>query len=134
MTATLNTLGDADVFATALLVFAMWLAAMRLLQTLRWLITGVVVVGAVTVALKLIVATPGSTLWPEGVLISQYFPSGHAALATGIYGSIAVILAGAGGGAWRYAPIGALVLSIAIAAGRVATRMHPIGDAFFGVV
>src|SRR4051812_23789757 len=107
---------------------------MRLMQTLRWLITGVLVVGAVTFALKLIVATPGSTVWPEGILISQYFPSGHAALAAGVYGSIAVILAGAGGGAWRYAPVGALLLAIAIAASRVVTRMHPMGDAFFGVL
>jgi membrane-associated phospholipid phosphatase len=134
MISALTTLGDADVFATALGLFALWLWALGFVRTTVGLLGGLAVVTLATIALKAIVATPGATLWPDGTLFSQYFPSGHAALATGIYGSLAILLAGAGGGAWRYAPVGALALSVAIAAGRVITRMHPIGDAFFGVI
>jgi membrane-associated phospholipid phosphatase len=130
----LTTLGDPDVFATALGLFVLWLWVLGLSRTIGSLVGGLAIVALATVALKTIVATPGATLWPDGTLISQYFPSGHAALATGIYGSLSILLAGAGGGAWRYAPLGALALSAAIAAGRVITRMHPIGDAFFGVI
>ncbi len=134
MITALTTLGNPDMFATALGLFALWLWARGFSRTTVALLGGLVIVALATIALKAIVATPGSTLWPDGTLISQYFPSGHAALATGIYGSLAILLAGASGGAWRYAPVGALALSIAIAAGRVITRMHPIGDAFFGVI
>lgn len=134
MISALATLGNPDVFATALGLFILWLWALGLSRTTGGLIGGLVIVALATVALKAVVATPGQTLWPDGTLISQYFPSGHAALATGIYGSLSIILAGASGGAWRYAPIGALALSIGIAAVRVITRMHPIGDVFFGVV
>lgn len=134
MISALATLGDPDVFITAMGLFILWLWALGLSRTLGWLIGGLLLVIVMTIALKATFATPGVTLWPDGSLISQYFPSGHAALATGIYGSLAIILAGASGGAWRYAPLGALVLSVAIAAGRVITRTHPIGDVFFGVV
>lgn len=134
MISALAMLGDPDVFITALGLFILWLWAIGLTRTIGWLIGGLGLVIAATIALKAMFATPGQTLWPDGALISQYFPSGHAALATGIYGSLAIILAGASGGAWRYAPLGALALAVAIAAGRVITRMHPIGDAFFGVV
>ena len=135
MTFNFASLGDADVLAPAVLVFGAWLWTVGVTRTLRGLFLGLAAVTAVTFALKWIVASPGGpTLWPDGTLISQYFPSGHAALATAVYGSLSVILAAAGGGAWRYAPIGALVLAIAIAASRVLTRLHPLGDAFFGVV
>lgn len=134
MISALATLGNPDVFATALGLFVLWLWVLGLSRTLGGLIGGLAIVTLATIALKAIVATPGHTLWPDGTLISQYFPSGHAALATGIYGSLSIILAGASGGAWRYAPIGALALSVGIAAVRVITRMHPIGDAFFGVI
>jgi membrane-associated phospholipid phosphatase len=134
MISAITTLGDPDVFATAMTLFLLWLSTTALNRTLAGLITGLAITGASTLAIKLIVATPGVTTWPDGILVSQYFPSGHAALATAIYGSVAILLAGAGGGAWRYAPLGALVLSVAVAVGRVITRTHPIGDAFFGVV
>lgn len=134
MTSLLAKLGEPNVFATALVPFALYLWAMGLSRTLGTLLGGLAIVCASTAALKWIVATPGSTSWPDGSLISQYFPSGHAAVATAIYGSVAIILAGASGGAWRYAPFGAFALAVAVAAGRVMTRMHPIGDAFFGVV
>ncbi|MBV8538663.1 MAG: hypothetical protein JO128_23900 [Alphaproteobacteria bacterium] len=134
MISALTTLGNPDVFATALGLFVLWLWALGLVRITVSLLGGLAIVALATIALKAIVATPGTTLWPDGTLISQYFPSGHAALATGVYGSVAILLAGASGGAWRYAPVGALALSIAIAAGRVITRMHPIGDAFFGVM
>ena len=127
-------LGDPDVFVTAIGVFAVWLWGSGLFRTLGGLIAGLVVVITATIALKAMFATPGATLWPDGALISQYFPSGHAALATAIYGALAIILAAASGGGWRYAPLGALVLSVAVAAGRVIAGLHPIGDAFFGVV
>lgn len=130
----LATLGDPDVVVTALCLFAVWLWASGLSRTLGGLAGGLAIVVAATIALKAMFATPGVPLWPDGTLISQYFPSGHAALATGIYGSLAIVLAGASGGPWRYAPLAALALSVAVAAGRVITRMHPIGDAFFGVV
>jgi membrane-associated phospholipid phosphatase len=134
MISALTTLGNPDVFATALGLFVLWLWALGLSRTTGGLIGGLVIVAVATIALKAIVAAPGATLWPDGTLISQYFPSGHAALATGIYCSLSILLAGASGGAWRYAPVGALALSAAIAAGRVITRMHPIGDVFFGVI
>lgn len=134
MISALATLGDPDVFVTAIGLFILWLWTAGLSRISGGLVAGLALVIAATLALKAMFATPGSTLWPDGTLISQYFPSGHAALATAIYGSVAIILAGASGGAWRYAPLGALALSVAIAAGRVITRMHPIGDAFFGVV
>jgi membrane-associated phospholipid phosphatase len=134
MISALTTLGDPDVFATATGLFVLWLWLAGLPRTSGALVGGVAIVALAIVALKAIFATPGATLWPDGTLISQYFPSGHAALSTAIYGSLAIILAAASGGAWRYAPLGALALSVAIAAGRVITRTHPIGDAFFGVV
>jgi membrane-associated phospholipid phosphatase len=134
MISALVTLGNPDVFATALGLFVLWLWVLGFSRTTVSLLGGLLIVALATIALKAIVATPGATLWPDGILISQYFPSGHAALATGIYGSLSILLAGASGGAWRYAPMGALALSVAVAAGRVITRMHPIGDAFFGVI
>jgi membrane-associated phospholipid phosphatase len=130
----LAVLGNPDVLVTALPLFVLWLWVMKLTRTTGGLLGGLAIVALATVALKIIVATPDATVWPDGTLISQYFPSGHAALATGIYGSLSILLAGAGGGAWRYAPLGALALAAAIAAERVITRMHPIGDAFFGVI
>lgn len=134
MIGTITTLGNLDVFATAMPLFLFWLWWKHLGRTVNGLAFGFVTVAASTLAIKLIVATPGATTWPDGVLVSQYFPSGHAAFATAIYGSVAIVLAGAGGGIWRYAPIGALALSVAVAAARVVTRTHPIGDAFFGLV
>jgi len=134
MISALTTLGNPDVFATALGLFVLWLWTLGLSRTIGGLIGGLGIVALATIALKAIVATPGATLWPDGTLISQYFPSGHAALATGIYGSLSILLAGASGGGWRYAPVGALALSAAVAAGRVITGMHPIGDVFFGVI
>lgn len=134
MTSFLAMLGEPNVLATALVPFGLWLWVMGLTRTLSRFAGGLAIVCAVTLVLKWIFATPSATLWSDGVLISQYFPSGHAAVATAVYGSLAIVLAGASGGAWRYAPIGALVLSVAVAAGRVLTHMHPIGDAFFGVL
>jgi len=135
MTFNLASLGDADILSPAVLLFGLWLCWAGVMQTVRGAFLGLAIVAAVTFALKWIVASPGgATLWPDGTLISQYFPSGHAALATAVYGSLSIVLAAAGGGAWRYAPIAALVLAVAIAASRVLMRLHPIGDAFFGVV
>lgn len=134
MISALTTLGNPDVFATATGLFVLWLWLAGLPRTSGALVGGLAIVTLATIALKAMFATPGATLWPDGTLISQYFPSGHAALSTAVYGSLAIILAAASGGAWRYAPLGALALSIAIATGRVITRTHPIGDAFFGVV
>ncbi len=134
MISALATLGDPDVFATAMGLFVLWLWTRGLSRTLGGLFGGLAIVTAATLVLKAMFATPGATLWPDGTLVSQYFPSGHAALSTAIYGSLAIILAAASGGAWRYAPVAALALAVAIAAGRVVTRTHPIGDAFFGVV
>jgi membrane-associated phospholipid phosphatase len=131
----LASLGDADIFLPAVLLFTVWLWAVGLGQTLRGFLVGLGIVTLATVALKWLFATPAeTTLWPDGTLISQYFPSGHAALATAVYGSLSVILAAAGGGRWRYTPMLALALAVAIAASRVVTRMHPLGDAFFGVM
>jgi membrane-associated phospholipid phosphatase len=134
MISTLTALGNLDVFATAMTLFLGWLWIGGLGRTLRGVVLGLLIVGGSTFAIKLLVATPGVTTWPDGVLVSQYFPSGHAAFATAIYGSVAIVLAGASGGVWRYAPLGALALSVAVAAARVITRTHPIGDAFFGLV
>jgi len=135
MTFNFASLGDADVLAPAVLVFGAWLWTVGVRRASRGFFVGLAAVAAVTLALKWAVASPGGpSLWPDGTLISQYFPSGHAALATAVYGSLSVVLAAAGGGLWRYAPIGALLLAIAIAASRVLMRLHPLGDAFFGVV
>ena len=129
------TFGDADVFAPSVVLFALWLWAVGLSRTVGGFLLGIAMVAVSTLALKWAFAAPhGSTLWPDGTLISQYFPSGHAALATAVYGSLSIILAGAGGGAWRYAPCVALALAVVIAALRVLARVHPVGDAFFGVV
>jgi undecaprenyl-diphosphatase len=131
----LASFGDADVFVPCVLLFAVWLWAVGLSCTLRGFLLGIGGVAAATVVLKWLFATPdGPTLWADGTLISQYFPSGHAVLATAVYGSLSVILAGASGGSWRYAPMAALALAVVIAASRVIARMHPIGDAFFGVM
>jgi len=134
MTDIIGTLGDPDVFVTEMVLFLLWLWMEGLRHTLTGMATGLTIAVASTLALKLIVATPGITTWPDGILVSQYFPSGHAALATAIYGSVAIVLAAASGGVWRYAPIAALALSVAVAAGRVISRTHPIGDAFFGMI
>jgi membrane-associated phospholipid phosphatase len=131
----LASLGDADIFVPSILLFALWLWAIGLSHTVRGFLLGIAVVAVATVILKWLFATSGgTTLWPDGAIISQYFPSGHAALATAVYGSLSVILAGASGGRWRYAPMVALALAVAIAASRVIARLHPIGDAFFGVM
>src|SRR4051812_27991864 len=98
MTNTITTLGNLDVFATAMPIFLLWLWWKHLGRTVKGLVFGLAIVGASTLAIKLIVATPGATTWPDGILVSQYFPSGHAAFATAIYGSVAIVLAGAGGG------------------------------------
>jgi membrane-associated phospholipid phosphatase len=129
-----DSLGDPEILATALLPFLLWLWTRGAAQATKGVITGIAIVVAATVVLKWIAATPGTSLWPDGSLFSQYFPSGHAAIATAVYGSVAILLAAAGGGSWRYAPLGALTLSVAVAGARVALRLHPIGDVFVGVL
>jgi undecaprenyl-diphosphatase len=127
------TLASPGLCATAVLLFSAWLKLNGLGRTVRGFAGGVAAVALITLLIKWLSATPGQTLWPDGALVSQYFPSGHAALAIAVYGSVATALARAGGGAWRYAPFAALALALAVAAARVAARAHPVGDVAGGL-
>ncbi len=126
-------LGNPGLCATTVVLFALWLWLAGLPRMVFGFTLGFALVGLATLALKWLVATPGATLWPDGALVSQYFPSGHTALATAIYGSLAMALAYAGGGRWRYTPVFALVLAGAVAVARVAARAHPAGDVLAGM-
>jgi membrane-associated phospholipid phosphatase len=126
-------LGSPGLCMTTATLFAAWLWAAGFPRTVIGFGVGLTLVSLATLALKWLFATPDSTLWPDGALVSQYFPSGHAALAAALYGSLAVALARAGGGAWRFTPILALGVAGAVAVTRVATRVHPAGDALAGL-
>ena len=126
-------LGSPGLCATSVVLFAVWLCSTGALRVSFGFALGIAAVSAITLLLKLLVATPSDTLWSDDALVSQYFPSGHAALATAIYGSVATAAAFSGGGRWRYLPVAALALAIAVATARVLMRLHPVGDALAGV-
>ncbi|MBI1779202.1 MAG: phosphatase PAP2 family protein [Proteobacteria bacterium] len=127
-------LGSPGLCVTTVLLFAAWMQGVGLSRTVQGFVLGVSAVAAATLMLKWLVATPDDALWPDSALTSQYFPSGHAALAAALYGSVATALARTGGGAWRYMPFGALALASAVALARVAVRAHPAGDAVAGLI
>jgi membrane-associated phospholipid phosphatase len=126
-------LGSPGLCLTTAALFACWLWVAGFTRIVFGFVVGLALAAAATFALKWLFATPGSTLWPDGALVSQYFPSGHTALAAALYGSLAVALARAGGGPWRWAPMLALAVAVAVGATRVASRTHPAGDAIAGL-
>ena len=130
---TLGEFGSIDTVGVALPIFMVWLVAQRL----RWMMAGMVIglglVLSITIALKIHFADPSRPFWPEGAFISQYFPSGHTALATAVYGSVAALLMCAGNGTWRiFSPMVALVVAVIVAISRVTEQYHPAGDALAG--
>jgi undecaprenyl-diphosphatase len=125
--------GSMDVLSVTLPLFIAWLVISRQ-HRLAWSFSiGVLIVLAVTLTLKDLFATPGHTVWPRGAWISQYFPSGHAAIAAAVYMSLGVMLRNAGNGTWRWAFPVTLAVVLSVGLSRVVTFTHPLGDVVAGL-
>jgi undecaprenyl-diphosphatase len=120
--------GDAAVtLPLALLVFIFLVAARERLFALYWLLM-VAGCGAAIGVLKLIFGACGGRL----EVIS---PSGHTAMSTAIYGSLALLVAVSLPARWRPLALAAVALLIAaIAISRVVLRFHDLPEVVLGLV
>jgi len=123
--------GDAAVtLPLALLVLVFLLAARERLFALYWLLM-VAGCGAAIGVLKLIFGACGGRLESLGVIS----PSGHTAMSTAIYGSLALLVAASLSARWRPLVLAAATLLIAaIAISRVVLRFHDLPEVALGLV
>jgi membrane-associated phospholipid phosphatase len=123
--------GDAAVtLPLALLVLVFLLVARERLFALYWLLM-VVGCGAAIGVLKLIFGACGGRLEALEVIS----PSGHTAMSTAIYGSLALLVAASLPARWRPLVLAASSLLIAgIAVSRVVLRSHDLPEVALGLV
>jgi membrane-associated phospholipid phosphatase len=123
--------GDAAVtLPLALLVLVFLLAARERLLALYWLLMVAGCAAAIGV-LKLIFGACGGRLETLEVIS----PSGHTAMSTAIYGSLALLVAPSLPARWRPLVLAAAALLIAgIAISRVALRFHDLPEVALGLV
>jgi membrane-associated phospholipid phosphatase len=114
----------------ALLVLVFLLAARERLFALYWLLMVAGCAAAIGV-LKLIFGACGGRLEPLEVIS----PSGHTAMSTAIYGSLALLVAPSLPARWRPLVLAAAALLIAgIVISRVALRFHDLPEVALGLV
>jgi membrane-associated phospholipid phosphatase len=113
----------------ALLVLVVLLVVRERRLALYWLLT-VAGCGAAIGALKLAFGACGSRFGPLDIVS----PSGHTAMSTAIYGSLALLVAGSLAPRWRpLAYVAAAVLIAAIAVSRVLLQFHDTPEVVVGL-